>query len=214
MRIGVFDSGIGGEAVAASLRRNFPTCEVMRVSDQAHVPYGTRSPAEILRLTTAAIQPLIQADCDAIVIACNTATAAALPQLRLDFPDELFIGFEPMIKPAVRRSKTKVVAVFATPATLASSSYKRLKLLHGARVNFVEPDCSDWASLIESNDMNREHIDSVVEYCLSEQADVIVLACTHYHWISEEIQAACGDRAVVIEPTKAIVQRVRDLLVL
>jgi glutamate racemase len=212
MRIGVFDSGIGGEAVAANLRQQFPAYEVLRVSDQAHVPYGTRSPADILHLTTVAIQPLIQADCDIIVIACNTASAAALPQLRLDFPNELFIGFEPMIKPAARRSKSKVVAVFATPATLASSSYKRLKSLHGARIQFVEPDCSDWASLIERNQMTREHIDSIVDYCLSEHADVIVLACTHYHWIFEEIQAACGDSAIVIEPTQAIIQRVRDLL--
>lgn len=212
MRIGVFDSGIGGEAIAVSLRAGFVDAEILRVSDTAHMPYGGRSPAEILRLTTTAIRPLTEADCDVIVIACNTASATALTQLRLDFPDQLFIGLEPMIKPAARLSRSKVVAVCATPATLKSASYKRLKLLHGARLTFIEPDCSEWAALIEANEMNRERIDEVAQYCLQRNVDVVVLACTHYHWIKDEMIVALEGSAEVLEPSAAIVSRVRDVL--
>jgi glutamate racemase len=212
MRIGVFDSGIGGEAVAASLAAAFTDAAILTVNDRVHVPYGPRSPADILRLSNRAIQPLLNGDCDIIVIACNTVTATALPQLRADYPDQLFIGLEPMIKPAAKLSKTKTVAVFATPATLDSKSYRRLKLLYGAPLTFIEPDCSDWASLIEANQMNRQHIDEVVKRCLAQNADVLVLGCTHYHWIKEEIQQAAGVKAKVLEPSEAVARRVKELL--
>jgi glutamate racemase len=212
MRIGVFDSGVGGAAIAASLQAEFHTAEILRASDTDHVPYGSRSPAEILKLTTAAVQPLLNAGCDIIVIACNTATAAALPQLRLDYPDQLFIGLEPMIKPARKYTKSKKVAVFATPATLASKAYKRLKLLHGAGVTFLEPDCSTWAEMIETDSVNRESIDRITNECLAQGADVIVLGCTHYLWIKHEIEWLANGRAIVLEPSVAIGKRVRQLL--
>lgn len=212
MRIGVFDSGIGGKAIASSLRAEFSDAEIIRVSDTKHVPYGGRLPAEILRLTNSAIQPLLNDGCDVIVIACNTATAVALTQLRLDYPDQLFIGLEPMIKPARKFTRTKTVAVFATPATLKSASYKRLKLLYGAGLTFIEPDCSDWARMIETNSMNQAEIEDVTNQCLNEKADVIVLACTHYHWIKQEIERVTNGSAVVLEPSAAIGKRVRQLL--
>jgi glutamate racemase len=212
MRIGVFDSGIGGEAIAANLRMAFSDAEVVRVSDRNHLPYGNRQPAEIFRLTNKAIQPLLNEGCDVIVIACNTATTSALPQLRLDYPDQLFIGIEPMIRPTRKLTRTKTVAVFATPATLASASYRRLKLLYGAGLTFIEPDCSDWAELIETNTMNRSKIDTVTLRCLDEGADVIVLGCTHYLWIHDEIEQVASDKAIVLEPSIAIANRVRQLL--
>ena len=211
MLIGVFDSGIGGEAVAHSIRVGIPDAQILRVSDQVHVPYGNRSPAEILRLTRRAIQPLLDAGCDVIVIACNTATSAAIAQLRVDYPQQQFIGLEPMVKPAAALTTTKIVAVCATPATLASPSYKRLKRQYGARLTFIEPDCSEWARLIESNQMNRRYIDDVTNFCIAHGADVIVLACTHYHWIKEEITASAVGRAIVIEPSHAIVRRILSL---
>jgi glutamate racemase len=212
MRIGVFDSGIGGEAIASALDEAFAGTEILQVSDRAHMPYGTRTPAEVLRLTAKAIQPLLNAECDVIVIACNTATATALPQLRLDYPDQLFIGLEPMVKTAAELSRSKIVAVCATPTTLASASYKRLKRAYGARQTFVEPDCSDWAMLIENNEMNSNYIDTIVNECIAAGADVIVLGCTHYHWIKGEIVEAAGDKAIVIEPSEAIADRVRGML--
>jgi glutamate racemase len=212
MRIGVFDSGIGGEAVAANLRHEFPHADIMTVSDREHVPYGNRSTDEIIELTDAAIKPLFQSGCDVIVLACNTATAAAIETLRERYPTQPFIGLEPMIKPAAALTKTGTIAVFATPATLASQRYLEAKREHASSVTILEPDCSDWAALIEADDMNREKIEDVVNDCLVSGADVIVLGCTHYHWIKHEIVETAGVQAAVLEPSEAIARRVRELL--
>lgn len=212
MRIGVFDSGIGGEAVAETLRKEFPDATVLSANDREHVPYGSRHAEEIKRLTDAAIQPLLEAQCNVIVIACNTATAVAITWLRQRYPAQAFIGLEPMLKPAAALTKTGMIAICATPATLASDHYLEAKKEHANGVRIIEPDCSDWARLIEDNRMNRERIDDVVTACLSEGADVIVLACTHYHWIKDEIDESANNRAVVLEPSEAIARRVRDVL--
>ncbi|HRJ06567.1 MAG TPA: glutamate racemase [Candidatus Saccharibacteria bacterium] len=212
MRIGVFDSGIGGEAVAESLRHDFPAAEVITVSDREHVPYGDRDPGEIIHLADAAIQPLLSSDCDVIVVACNTVTAVAIETLRTKYPNQKFIGLEPMVKPASTLSKTGIIAVCATPATLASKRYTQSKQLYASGLTVVEPDCSNWARLIESNELNRSHIDTVVEECLAANADVIILGCTHYHWIKEEIEEALAGHAVLVEPSEAISRRVKELL--
>ncbi len=212
MRIGVFDSGIGGEAVASALATEFPAADLLMASDHEHVPYGNRPADEITRLTDAAIQPLLAAHCDVIIIACNTATAVSIATLRERYPQQAFIGLEPMLKPAALLTDTGVIAVCATPATLASEFYRAAKQAHSAGIRVLEPDCSDWARLIEDDQMNRNHIDEVVEYCLSENADVIVLGCTHYHWIKQEIAQATAGRAQILEPSEAIARRVRELL--
>ncbi|MBC7512090.1 glutamate racemase [Candidatus Saccharibacteria bacterium] len=212
MRIGVFDSGIGGEVIATNLRRDFPAAEIISISDKENVPYGTKSPVEILQLTESAIRPLIASGCDVIVIACNTATAVAIESLRERHPTQPFIGLEPMVKPAAALSKTGVVAVFATPATLASAKYAEAKATYAPTTRVLEPDCSEWASLIEADSMDRELIEEVVEDCLSHGADIIVLGCTHYHWIKDEIVETAGLHAVVLDPSEAISRRVRELL--
>ena len=176
MRIGVFDSGIGGTAVASSLQMAFPNATVIVKDDRSNVPYGTKGPADIIRLTDAAIQPLVHGECDVIVIACNTATAVAIETLRTRYPMQKFIGLEPMVKPAPSMSKTGVIAVCATPATLASQRYQRAKELYAADVAIFEPDCSQWAELIENNEMNRLYIDAVAKECLDQNADVVILA--------------------------------------
>lgn len=212
MKLGIFDSGIGGEAVAASLRAAFPNAEIVNVDDREHLPYGDRSPEDITALTDTAIQPLLAGNCDVIVIACNSATAAAIKTLRARYPEQLFIGLEPMLKPAVAMTKTGTIAVCATPATLNSDHYARLKETYESGVTIVEPDCSTWARIIEDNEVNENHIEETVERVCSAGADVIVLACTHYHWIREVIERAAAGRADVIEPSAAIADRVRSLL--
>jgi glutamate racemase len=212
MKLGIFDSGIGGEAVAASLRVAFPTAEIVNVDDREHLPYGDRSPEDITALTDAAIQPLLAGNCDIIVIACNSATAAAIETLRARYPEQLFIGLEPMLKPAVTMTKSGTIAVCATPATLSSDHYARLKETYEGGVTILEPDCSTWARIIEDNEVNESHIEETVETVCSAGADVIVLACTHYHWIREVIERAAAGRADVIEPSAAIADRVRSLL--
>lgn len=212
MKLGVFDSGIGGEAIAASLATAFPQADIMTVNDKAHMPYGSRGAEEIVSLTDKAIQPLLTAQCDVIVIACNTATTTALPTLRKKYPAQKFIGIEPMVKPACALTKTGVVAVCATPVTLASERYAKLVAEYAHGVSLIEPDCSDWAYMIENNAVNEEKIAAVVADVIKQGADVIVLGCTHYHWIKELIEQSANGDAMVLEPSNAIAARVSELL--
>lgn len=210
MKIGIFDSGIGGQAFLKPVQKAFPAAEVIIVDDKAHVPYGLKSDEEIRALTDSAIQPLL--DCDAIVIACNTATAVAIEYLREKYPDVKFVGLEPMLKPASGSTRTGVIGVCATPATLKSERYAHLKRRFTNDVTVLEPDCSDWAELIENNSLNRENIVNDLKIITDSNCDVLALACTHYHWIREVIDEVTGEAITIIDPTKAVIAQLRRML--
>jgi len=212
MKIGVFDSGIGGQAVADRLSELLLEADIICVNDHQHVPYGIRTANEIISLTIAAVQPLIQAHCDAIVIACNTATTVAITQLRIAYPDTNFIGIEPMIKPASELTRTKTIAVLATSATLASTQYGDLKTTWAKDIAVIEPDCASWAALIEAGQSDQVPIEETVNDAITNGADVIVLACTHYHWLKERAEDAAASRATVLEPSDAISNRILTIL--
>lgn len=212
MHIGIFDSGIGGEAIAKALQQEFPDASFQVVNDRVHLPYGEKSPKQLIELTNNAIQPLLVNHCDVIVIACNSATTAAIGWLREHYPTQAFIGIEPMIKPAAELTKSGVIAVCATPATLASESYARLIKDYGANCTVLEPDCHEWAQMIEENTMNEQRITDMVDEVRTKGVDVIVLGCTHYHWIKEEIVKRAGPDVTVLEPSEAIGRRIRSLL--
>jgi glutamate racemase len=212
MKLGVFDSGIGGEAVAAALQVTFPDAEIMTANDRANVPYGNKPKGVVITLTDKAIQPLLAENCDVIILACNTATALVIGKLREWYPQQKFIGIEPMIKSAASLTKKKVIAVFATRATLDSPRYAQLVKRYGSELTVIEPDCSEWAYWIENNQVNQTHIKQVVDdACEQHDADVIVLGCTHYHWIKDTITEYADGRAIVIEPSEAIGRRVQQL---
>lgn len=208
MKIGVFDSGIGGQAVAEELKRLLPEATVISINDHANVPYGTKPRAEIMKLTKAAVTPLVNAECDAIVIACNTATTNAIQLLRHDFPDQKFVGLEPMVKPAASLTKTKTIAVLATPATLQSPNYLQLKEAWAKDITILEPDCSSWAGLIEAGNADQIDLEATITPLLTQQVDVIVLGCTHYHWIAADIERIAGPNVQVLEPSDAIKNRI------
>lgn len=212
MKLGVFDSGIGGEAVAAALRVTFPDADIITVNDRQHIPYGDKAPEEVIRLTDTAIQPLITASCDVIIIACNTATALAVEPLRQRYPTQKFIGIEPMIKTAASVSTTGTIAVCATPATLASDRYHNLIAQYGAGLQIIEPDCATWAHMIEHNQINHHTIEHIITTVCDQGADVIVLGCTHYHWIKDLIIELAAGRAAILEPSEAIGRRVQQIL--
>lgn len=212
MKLGVFDSGIGGEAVATALQKTFPEAEIITVNDHDNVPYGEKSKGAVIVLTEAAIQPLLRAQCDVIILACNTATALAIEQLRRDYPHQKFIGIEPMIKTAATMTKTGTIAVCATWATLGSERYAELIERFGKHLTILEPDCSQWAYWIEHNQLNHNHVKEIIEKVCSQGADVIVLGCTHYHWIKEDVIALAAGRAIVLEPSEAIGRRIKQLL--
>lgn len=211
MNIGVFDSGIGGQAIAMELEKVFENAKFTVVDDKKHVPYGSRETEEIIELTDKAIQPLLISN-DVIVLACNTATAAAIETLRAKYPTMPFVGLEPMLKPAAVSTKSGVIAVCATPATLASDRYQNLKKRYAGEVKVLEPDCSDWARMIEHNQIDEDRIRLIVDEVCDDNADVIVLACTHYHWIKQTIQSQAAGRAEIIEPTEAVVRQIKNLL--
>lgn len=210
MKIGVFDSGVGGLSVARAIERAFPDVEVVYVNDAAHIPYGTKTPDHIYELAHPKIAELYEKGCNPIVLACNTLTMTNKTRLEAAFPVR-FIGLEPMVKPAVHRTKSSKVIMCATPATLASERYRQLKNDYAGGIDFIEPDCSDWASLIEANAITEEKIRSAIEPGLQAGADTIVLACTHYHWIEEIIVAIGGDRATVLQPESSVIRRIAEL---
>lgn len=213
MKVGVFDSGVGGEAVAARLRELLPRTEIITANDHTHVPYGSRPNREIIRLTNAAIKPLMAAKCDAIIIACNTATTVAIRWLRAHYPSVAIIGLEPMVKPAAKLTKTGHIAVLATPATLSSKRYAELKQSYAEGVTISEPDCRGWAEAIEHGRGDTIELESVIRLLLAQRVDTIVLACTHYHHLKPQIDALVGPDVTVLEPSEAIKNRLIDLLV-
>jgi len=198
--------------VAAALQITFPEATITTLNDKKNAPYGSKSPAEIVRLTTLAVQPLLNGAYDVIIIACNTASVSAIETLRATYPKQKFIGIEPMVKTAAALTKTSTIAVCATPATLASNRYGQLVSHYGAHLTILEPDCSTWAYMIENNQINREEIARIITNVCSKGADVIVLGCTHYHWIKELVTEIADGRAVVIEPSEAIGRRIISLL--
>ena len=212
MKIGVFDSGIGGLSVAKAIERELPDAEVDFVHDSAdHFPYATKSPDEIYGFIETIFQDLVDAECDVIVVACNTVSTTLIDRLRARFEVPM-VALEPMVKPAAEQTGSKVIAVCATPTTLASIRYAWLKDTYAQGVQVLEPDCSDWSYLIENNQMNEQKIREDIEPALAAGADVIVLGCTHYHWIEDEIKAITKDRAKVIQPETAVVAQLKRVL--
>ncbi len=204
MKIGVFDSGIGGLSVANAIKVARPDDEVIFRHDGEHLPYGTKTVDEIYGYCSVVLQQLVLEGCAVIVVACNTVTTNLIDRLRAELSVPL-VGVEPMVKTASEITTNKKVAVCATPRTLASERYTWLKNTYGPDVQFMEPDCSDWSVLIEANDLNKQRIEANILPCLAAGADVIVLGCTHYHWIEEDMLEVANGRATVLQPEQSVI---------
>lgn len=211
MKIGVFDSGIGGLSVARAIEKALPDHEIIFMNDQQNVPYGSKTLAEIRMFSWPIFQALVDRGCDIIVIACNTVSTLLADELRAEFPVS-FIALEPMVKPAAALTKTGIIAVCATPRTLSSDRYAQLKAEFAQGIKVIEPDCSDWSFMIEHSQVDDRIISERITGALKEGADVIVLGCTHYHWIEEEIKQITAGRAVVLQPEPAIIKRLQTLI--
>lgn len=209
--IGVFDSGIGGLSVANAIRAALPNDEVIFVSDRQHVPYGDKPPEVVLGYVVPILEDLVRQGCAVIVIACNTVTTNHITELRRRIPVPL-IGIEPMVKPAAAATKTGVIAVCATPATLRSSRYHQLKQQYAQGITVLEPDCTAWAYAIEHNQLNKAHLSKQITDLCNQGADVIVLGCTHYHWIEEVIRQIAAERSVVVQPEQPVIRRLKHVL--
>lgn len=212
MKVGVFDSGVGGLSVANAIRTALPDLEVQFVNDTDNVPYGSKTPEQLHELVLPILTSMIADGCQVIVVACNTVTTTIISELRKELSVPL-VAVEPMVKPAAEMTTSNTIAVCATPTTLASPRYNELKQTYARGITVLEPDCSQWSAMIEANEINQDAISEQVESVCEQGADVIVLGCTHYHWIEDEIkQVADKYSAKVIQPEAALVAQLKKVL--
>lgn len=211
VKIGVFDSGVGGLSVVRAIERALPDHEIIFRNDSQHVPYGTRPTLEILGFVLPIFQALVDAGCGVIVVACNTVSTTLIGELRGAFSVPL-VAVEPMVKPASELTSSGIIAVCATPNTLRSDRYRALKETYASGLTVLEPDCSDWSTMIEQQAVDERKITERINEVLDQKADVIVLGCTHFHWIEAEIAQLSAGRAIVIQPEPAIITQLTHVL--
>jgi len=214
--IGAFDSGVGGLSVLRAIRNVLPEQSIYYVADSAHCPYGSRPPHEIRRLSTGISRFLLAQGAKAIVVACNTASAAALAHLRSTFPDTPFVGMVPAVKPAASLTKTGTVGVLATPNTLQGGLYHDALDHFAQGVRVIASPCHGLVDAIELGAFASQRTVALLQRCLDplleESADVIVLGCTHYPLLTETIRSIVGPEVQVIDPSEAIARQTHRVL--
>lgn len=208
--VGIFDSGLGGKQFEAALLHAHPSLRTIVVHDTKNMPYGNKTAEEIIQLTEAAIGPLLS--CDVVVLACNTATAYAIDYLRSTYPTTEFVGFEPALKMAAKYTKTRHIAVLATPATLRSPRYQKLKSIYKEQIVIYEPNVATLADEIERNNVDTEKLHAILQQLEEHRVDCIILGCTHYHSIEDLLRKLTGNKIHVITPTQAVIQRISSIL--
>ncbi len=211
MKIGVFDSGIGGLSMVRAIQYALPGVEVVFRHDSANVPYGTKSASEVYDLCKPKLDQLVKDGCDVIVITCQTVSTNFLQKLRAEMPVPL-LGLEPMVRPATEITESKVIAVCATPRTFKSKRYGWLKDQYAKGIKVIEPDCSQWSAFIESNKLDHERIRDMVESVIDVGADVIVIGRTHYPWIGADIRKFSKGKAKVLQSEVPYINQLKKLV--
>ena len=241
MKVGFFDSGIGGTCILRAFRKLCPDVATEYLADSAHCPYGNRPPEEIVRLSVANTEELLRRGCDVIVVACNTATAAAIDHLRAHWPNVPFVGIEPALKPAALKSKTGVVGVLATAGTFHGRLYNETKAKFAKDVTVLAVVADEFVEIVEklggegtgTGEQGTAHptpcspfpipcspfgadvervVRAKVEPLLKAGADRIVLGCTHFPHLKPVIEKVCAGRAEVIDPSDAVARQVRRVV--
>ncbi len=213
--IGVFDSGLGGLSVLAALVRALPGADFTYFADTAHVPYGNKEDEFIQGRVLDVGADLVAGGCGLLVVACNTATVAAVQALRAAHPGIPVVGVEPGIKPAAQDSRSGRIAVLVTEATARSSRLKRLIEDHAGNVEvFVEP-CPGWATHVETLQLDdpvlAADVRRRVEPLLDRGVDRIVLGCTHYSFLSPLLRGVAGERAELVDVAVAVARQAQRL---
>lgn len=214
--VGFFDSGVGGRCILEAFKRLCPAEETIYIADSKHCPYGNRSAEEIIRLSEACVQRLLKKNCKLIVVACNTATAAAIDYLREHHPEVPFVGIEPAIKPAALRSKTGVVGVLATAGTFHGRLYNQTKARFAKNVTVLAVVADEFVTLVERGETSGPNVERIVrakiEPLLKAGADKLVLGCTHFPHLRAVIEKLCDGRAEIIDPSDAVARQAKRLL--
>lgn len=214
--IGIFDSGIGGVSVLRAVRASLPNEDLIYIADQAHVPYGSRSLAEVREYSDAITRFLLQRNAKLVVVACNTASAAALHYLRVEFPGMHFVGMEPAVKPAAEITRSGVVGVLATPATFQGELYASVIERFASGVRVLQDTCPGLVMEIDQGNLETRRVYSILEQALgpmlAEGIDTVVLGCTHFPFVIPAIKTIVGPDVRVIDPSPAIARQVERLL--
>lgn len=214
--IGVFDSGVGGVSVLRAIRAQMPEESVIYFGDQGHIPYGPRQMEQIRNFSEAITDFLLERDAKIIVVACNTASAAALKYLRGKFPDVQFVGMEPAVKPAAETTQTGRVGVLATPATFQGALYASVVERFANGVELFQNTCNGLVQEIERGNLEGEETRRILEEALlpmlEKNIDTVVLGCTHYPFVIPLIQRIVGEKVRVIDPAPAVARQAKRLL--
>lgn len=214
--IGIFDSGVGGLSVVREIMAQLPAQRLIYLADQAHAPYGQRSLAEIRALSEGITRFLLAQGAGLIVVACNTASAAALHWLRAQLPETPFVGMEPAVKPATSRTRTGHVGVIATAATFQGELFASLLDRYASNVTVHTQVCPALVPLVEAGELDSASAQAAVqEYLaplLASGIDELVLGCTHYPFLRPLIEAAVGPGVEVIDPAPAVARQVTRVL--
>ncbi len=214
--IGIFDSGIGGLTVTAAIKQALPMECLLYFGDTLHVPYGPRSLEEVRAFSFAITEALLDQGAKVIVIACNTASAAALRSLREAYPDVPFVGMEPAVKPAVEHTRSGVVGVIATVATFQSALYATIVERFAKDVTVLRQPCPGLVKQIENGDFDTPETETMLrgwlQPMMDANIDALVLGCTHYPIVRPVIERILGPTVRVIDPAPAIARQLQRIL--
>jgi glutamate racemase len=198
------------------MRAQLPAEHVIYLADQEHVPYGPRSIEEVRAFTVEMARFLIERDAKLVVVACNTASAAALHHLRESFPDTPFVGMEPAVKPAARDTKSGVIGVIATEATFQGELYASVVGRFAQEVRVETRACPEFVRLAEAGETDTPAARAAVQRCLAPLLeagiDQLVLGCTHFPFLKDAIQAEIGSGVTVVDPSPAVARQIGRVL--
>lgn len=214
--VGFFDSGVGGKCIEAAFKALCPKEETIYIADSEHCPYGNKSAEEIIRLSEASVKKLLKAGAKMIVVACNTATAAAIDYLRAKYPETPFVGLEPAVKPAALKSKTGVVAVLATEGTFNGRLYKETSARFAKNVVVLTVVADEFVLMVERGETSGKKAEAAVrkrlEPLLAAGADHIVLGCTHFPHLKPLMEKVAEGKAEIVDPSEAVARQAKRVL--
>ena len=214
--IGIFDSGIGGISVLRAIRELLPNENIIYFGDNANLPYGEKSMEEIRKFSENVTTFLLEKNCKLIVIACNTASAAALKYLREIHPGVSFVGMEPAVKPAAEQTQSGVVGVIATTATFQGELFASVVERFAQNVKVLNQPCPGLVQQIEKGELNSIETEKMLRGWLEpmkeKNIDTLVLACTHYPFVLPLIKKILGEKVRVIDPAPAVAKQVKKIL--
>jgi glutamate racemase len=214
--IGIFDSGLGGLSVLREVRRQLPHEHVLYFADQGRLPYGPRPIEEVRQFAGQITRFLLGRDAEVIVVACNTASAAALADLRKTFPHAPFVGMEPAVKPAAEQTQSRIVGVIATEATCQSEVFASVVERFANGVTVLTRACPGLVAQVEAGDFNtpatRQLLHEYLDPMLAAGIDSLVLGCTHFPFLTPAITEIVGPNVRVVDPAPAVARQVGRLI--